>query len=183
MNSLHYLSAQGPAAKPRSFNFEEKDWLLFPVSTLAIAEELEVFVVQEVMRNAAKRRPHPDNKDPVLWQVYNEWAVYTRRDIDRGIYGALTTEWYAMIEGSDRGFAEALYLCVRFKNPNWTREHVARLLSNKEDENAIWDIWMGLNHPKAPSQEQRSPPADQAPSSTESAGTSGSPPQSADSPG
>lgn len=172
MNNLHYLSQQGPEAQPHSFHYEGREWWVFPLSTKAIAAQLERWVVQEVMRNSEARRPDKDDPDPIIWRTYGEWSEQTRRDIDRGLYGAMAPGWYAIVEGTDRGFAEMLFQCVRFKEKEWTREHVARLMANEADYNAVYKIVMGLNHPKAPSQEPRSPPEADATTKNPSAGTS-----------
>lgn len=160
MNDTHYLSQTGPTAVPADFEFDNRKWYLFPASTKAIAEQLERWVVQQVMRNSETRRPTEGDavNDPLLWRAYNEWSERTRRDIDRGLYGALSPGWWAMLEGSDRGFAELLYQCVRFKEPDWTRDHVDRIVRNEADYEVMWKLVMELNHPKEPLKGSTDPP-------------------------
>lgn len=175
MNDTHYLSQQGPTAQAYHFEFDDQQWAMLPVTTKGIAAQLERWVVQYVAMNAELRRPADDCKDPLAWRIYNEWGERTRRDIDRGLYGALTAGWWSVIEGSDRAFEEVLFHTIRFYNENWTREHARRIVADEKDYAYLWEAYLDLNHPKAHSPGSTGPPSAPSDPKSPSAGTPPSP--------
>lgn len=171
VSSTHHLSQQGPDAQAYHFEYDNRWWHMLPVTTKGVAAELERWVVQQVARNSELRRPTNDCTDPLSWRIYNEWSERTRRDIDRGIYGAMTNGWWSVIEGSDDAFAEVLFICIRFRDPNWTRDHVKRIMANPEDHEVLWQAYLDLNHPKTPSPPSTGQPPDQSDPKSPSDGT------------
>ncbi len=183
MSKLNYLANQLPTAMPIEFEFEGKIWRLWPLDHPTIAMQLEGWVVRRVARNTEMLRPEADDEDPVAWDIYHRRARICQDNIERGMYGAFSAGWEAIINSPDvygkAGFAEAVYQCVRFKcpvdpetkRPLWTREHVARLLANKEIYDQFWDAWIGFNYPKAHLKEQKPPPGDQDQTKSQSDGT------------
>ncbi len=171
MNSMHYLANQSPTAQPREFEFDDRTWRWYPLDTFAIAVQLERWVVKTVRANVEKLRPDDEDSDPVAWRIYHEDKQASQQRIERGLYGVFTVGWESILEGTDAGFAEAFYQCVRFKEPLWTREHTQRLLADDERKEIIYKEWLEFNHPKAHSKTSKPPPVDQNQRNGQYAGT------------
>lgn len=172
MTPEYYLSQQGPNAHPVEVEAFGRVWLLWPLSTLGIARELERWVVRFVRRNVELLRP-ADESDLVAAQLYQRDEAACQRAIRLGTYGAFAPDWNLVVNGTDAGFAEALYQCVRFKCPEWTREHVAALMADSAAYEWIHKFWMEFNYPK----KVEAPKGREPTSLSRSAGTESSSPQ------
>jgi hypothetical protein len=173
MNQQHYLAASMPQPMPHAFEFDGREWNLFPLETVGIAQQLERWVVQFVRANVEKLRPDDGNDDPLAWRIYQEDRQAAQAAIQRGLYGALTPGWESILEGTEAGFAEALYQCVRFKEPDWTRELTRRFLADSKRKEEFYASWREFNHPKAPAPAKTTTPGSRQPNA-DSAGTSSS---------
>ena len=158
MNHNYYLSLNGPRAKPALFEFDSQPWYMYPIATAVIAEQLERWAVKEARRNVEKLRPQPpeegdepNENEAIDWQIYEDDKRALQTAIQLGLYGAFSPRWEGIVNGTDAGFAEALYLSVRYQNPKWSRQHVRRILASKDDYEVIAKIYYELNNPKAPS--------------------------------
>ncbi len=174
MNSMHYLANQSPTAQPREFEFDDRTWRWYPLDTFAIAVQLERWVVQFVAQNAEKLRPDDEDTDPVSWRLYHEGKAAAQSKIERGLYGVFSVGWESILEGTDPGFAEAFYQCVRFKEPLWTREMTQRLLADDERKEILYKEWQDFNHPKVPFKTSKPPPTETSQRNGQSDGTESS---------
>ena len=159
MNALHYIVNQTPTAQPLEFEFEGRAWRLFPIDTIGVLGPLERFVVQFVRANVEKLRPEVDDEDPQAWANYREDKAAAQSAVQRGLYGALTSGWDEVLNRTDAGFAEAVYRCVQYKEPAWTRDHVQRFLADPERKAEFYTAWMDYNYsPKAPTRKTQADP-------------------------
>lgn len=145
------LASNTPKATPaRIEDFEGQDWDMYPLETIGVATPLERWVAQFVRRNVELLRPDDDNEDPVAWRSFNDDVEECRRAIRRGDYNALMPDWLMIVcrPGSE-GFKEAIFQSIRFRNKDWTREHVKRLLEDEANADAVYAMFDELNFPKA----------------------------------
>lgn len=174
------LAANTPQATPAPFQFEGRDWKLWPLDTEGIAAQLERWVAQHVRANVEKLRPADDDEDPLAWRVYNEDKAEAQRAIQRGEYNALMPAWFYILSiPNGPGFVEAVYQCVRFKlkEEDWTRQHVKRLLADKTRYNEVYAIFDEMNFPKVKEPGSTDPPPEKRPNESRSTGSSSSPEQ------
>jgi hypothetical protein len=154
MSQVSYLADASPTAQPVDFSFppgphneEEWRWLLFPYDTKPIALKLERWAVRFVRENVEKLQPAPEEQDHVGWEIYQRDLRKVQDDIQEGRYIALTRDWIELIE-SPAGWKEALYQCISYKDSNWTRAHVARLMRDPAKLEEIRTLWDEVNYPK-----------------------------------
>lgn len=147
-NPLFYLAAQSPLSAPVSFEFAGRDWLLWPLSTIPIAMQVERWVCQFVARNVESLRPDNENDDPVAWRIYERRSDLAQKNIERGNYGALTQGFQEIINTTDAGFAEALHQCINYKEEHWNRDMTRRLWNNPEKKAEVETLYIELNFPK-----------------------------------
>lgn len=164
-----------PQAVPWELVFGGRRWQVWPVDTMAIAAQLERWVIQAARRNVEKLKPAPGEEDATAWEVYRDDRQRVGDDIAAGHYGAMGRRWREMLHMTDEGFAEAMYQCIRYKCDDWTREHVKRFMADSPRYDAFFAEWMERNFPKAkPRPEQPGTPTS-APSNGENSSASPSP--------
>lgn len=172
------LASQGPLAQPMAFVFETdkdgnpKEWFAFPLRHRAVAEQMERWVARFVLRNAESLRPDDNDKDPVSWRIYNEHVKRTGDDINAGLYGAFTVNWSFIMQTNDDAVAEALFQCVRIKNPEWTRAHVQRYIGTPENYAIVYQSFIEMNFPKLLAADDE--PNSEHPNQSQSVGTESS---------
>jgi hypothetical protein len=167
----YYVGSAGPQADPWQLDFEGREWDVYPLTTIGVMRQVQRWVVRFVLANVELGRPDDDDPDPLAWRAYNDAKDAAGRRVERGLYGPLTRDFNAVVNGTDAGFAEAIYQAIRHRNPEWTRDHVKRLLADPVKFNEVHARWMAENYGPAP--KKKADALEAAPAATTSSPSTG----------
>ena len=142
------INGNTPIAEPVTFEFESKNWYLFPYRTFGVQRCLERYVAQYVIRNIELLRPNDDDADPNTWRMYEDAKKAVQTSIERGLYSAATDGFFDVAIRTNLGLAETMHQCIAWKQPEWTRGHSTRLF-NSEIKAHVIKLFEELNFPPA----------------------------------